>query len=78
MLTALMLLASCTGRQTKTEEGEEFNYFVDQFEDMRVFRYRLPGFESLSYVRKNSFTTSVKLPCAEGISCGTRTLNIIF
>ncbi|HOK26525.1 MAG TPA: dihydrofolate reductase [Bacteroidales bacterium] len=52
MLTALMLLASCTGRQTKTEEGEEFNYFVDQFEDMRVFRYRLPGFESLSLRQK--------------------------
>jgi dipeptidyl-peptidase III len=25
-----------------------FNYFVDQFEDIRVLRYRLPGFESLT------------------------------
>lgn len=47
-----MLLASCTGRQTKTGEEEEFNYFVDQFEDMRIFRYRLPGFESLSLRQK--------------------------
>ncbi|MGB4293894.1 MAG: dihydrofolate reductase [Bacteroidales bacterium] len=52
MLTAFMLLASCTGRQTKTGEEEEFNYFVDQFEDMRIFRYRLPGFESLSLRQK--------------------------
>jgi dipeptidyl-peptidase-3 len=29
-----------------------FNYFVDQFEDMRVLKYKLPGFESLSLQQK--------------------------
>jgi dipeptidyl-peptidase-3 len=29
-----------------------FNYFVDQFEDMRVLKYKLPGFDSLSLQQK--------------------------
>ena len=29
-----------------------FDYFVDQFEDMRVLKYRLPGFESISLQQK--------------------------
>jgi dipeptidyl-peptidase-3 len=33
-------------------DNDEFNYFVDQFEDMRVLRYRLPGFDSLSLQQK--------------------------
>jgi dipeptidyl-peptidase-3 len=32
--------------------NEDFNYFVDQFEDMRVLKYRLPGFESLTLQQK--------------------------
>ena len=31
---------------------EDFKYFVDQFEDMRVLKYRLPGFESISLQQK--------------------------
>ena len=31
---------------------DNFEYFVDQFEDIRVLRYRLPGFESLSLQQK--------------------------
>jgi dipeptidyl-peptidase-3 len=30
------------------ENKEDFKYFVDQFEDMRVLRYRLPDFDSLT------------------------------
>ncbi len=29
-----------------------FEYFVDQFDDMRVLRYKLPAFESLSFEQK--------------------------
>jgi dipeptidyl-peptidase-3 len=32
--------------------SEDFKYFVDQFEDMRVLRYRLPDFESITLRRK--------------------------
>ena len=30
----------------------DFNYFVDQFEDIRVLKYKLPGFESLTLQQK--------------------------
>lgn len=44
-----LLMFSCSGKKAKlTDKTDEFEYFVDQFEDMRVLRYRLPGFESLS------------------------------
>src|ERR1035437_9526374 len=31
---------------------DDFNYFVDQFDDMRVLKYRLPGFEFLTLQQK--------------------------
>ena len=31
---------------------DDFDYFVDQFEDIRVLKYRLPGFESLTLQQK--------------------------
>jgi len=31
---------------------DDFKYFVDQFEDIRVLRYRLPGFDSLTSKQK--------------------------
>lgn len=34
------------------EIHDDFKYFVDQFEDMRVLRYRVPGFESLTLQQK--------------------------
>jgi dipeptidyl-peptidase III len=39
-------------KQPVPEEKDDFNYFVDQFEDMRVLKYKLPGFESLSLQQK--------------------------
>ena len=34
------------------DRNDNFRYFVDQFEDIRVLRYRLPDFSSLSLKRK--------------------------
>ena len=34
------------------DETDTFPYFVDQFEDMRVLKYKLPAFESLSFNQK--------------------------
>lgn len=51
LLTAMV--ASCNNSKKVTEkEGDNFNYFVDQFEDMRVLRYKLPGFETLTLQEK--------------------------
>lgn len=40
--------------QMESLPEDDFNYFVDQFEDLRVLKYKLPGFESLS-LRQKSF-----------------------
>lgn len=48
------ILAGCAGSQTK-EQGQtkgEFNYIVDQFADLQILRYQVPGFESLSLGQK--------------------------
>ena len=39
-------------KQPTTEVKDDFKYFVEQFEDMRVLKYKLPGFESLSLKQK--------------------------
>jgi dipeptidyl-peptidase-3 len=36
----------------ETEKSNHFEYFVDQFEDIRVLRYKLPSFDSLSLPQK--------------------------
>jgi dipeptidyl-peptidase III len=46
-------LISCKNtKQPAAETKDEFRYFVDQFEDMRVLKYKLPGFENLSLKQK--------------------------
>jgi len=44
-----------TGRKPgkkNDDKNDDFRYFVDQFEDIRVLKYRLPDFSSLSLRRK--------------------------
>jgi dipeptidyl-peptidase-3 len=36
----------------EVEEKDDFGYFVEQFDDIRVLRYKLPGFENLSLQQK--------------------------
>ncbi len=46
-------LSACKNSvRTDMERAGDFNYFVDQFEDIRVLRYEVPGFESLSLQQK--------------------------
>jgi dipeptidyl-peptidase III len=51
-LSATLFFSCNNSKKVNPEKGDNFNYFVDQFEDMRVLRYRLPGFESLSLQQK--------------------------
>lgn len=52
-MTAIVM-TGCTGQKAeKTESPQgEFNYVVDQFADVQVLRYQVPGFESLSLQQK--------------------------
>ena len=46
---SVLLMISCKGPQeTGSESDSGFSYFIDQFEDMRVLRYQLPGFDQLT------------------------------
>ncbi len=50
MLTA-GILVSCKTKETK-EETREFKFLVEQFADLKVMRYQVPGFDSLSLQQK--------------------------
>jgi len=45
-----LLSASCS--QTEPKAAEEFKYTVDQFADIKVMRYQVPGWEALSLQQK--------------------------
>jgi len=53
-MTALTMVA-CTSQKTEKEANtpqNEFSYIVDQFADLQILRYQVPGFESLSLQQK--------------------------
>jgi dipeptidyl-peptidase III len=49
-MTAMLLVGCCGNKKQalSTPEIEKFNYTVDQFADMQILRYRVPGIEQLS------------------------------
>ena len=47
---AVTTMMSCT--EQKSEKTDEFNYVVDQFADLQILRYQVPGFEELSLQQK--------------------------
>ena len=49
---AFALLTACSGSKTKTAEADKFDYTVEQFADLQILRYRVPGFENLSLQQK--------------------------
>ena len=52
MVTALSLLTDCGGNPKTTAEAEKIDYTVEQFADLQILRYRVPGFEDLSLKQK--------------------------
>lgn len=41
-----MVMTACTGQQSDTasqNSDKEFNYVVDQFADLEILRYKVPG-----------------------------------
>ncbi len=52
-MTATVLL-SCSGGEKKETAGKEkeFNYSVEQFADLEILRYQVPGFDDLSLKQK--------------------------
>ena len=54
VMTAIGMTACTGGQQTKTVEAvnNDFNYVVDQFADLQILRYQVPGFEELTLRQK--------------------------
>jgi dipeptidyl-peptidase-3 len=52
LLLAVLLLGQCGGQQTETAQQEEFRYFSEQFADLQILRYQVPGFEDLTPKQK--------------------------
>ena len=49
----LCLNTGCKNASTpESEVKDDFKYFIEQFEDIRILRYKLPAFESLSLKQK--------------------------
>lgn len=49
----IISLNACKSNNTAGEvEKDDFGYFVEQFDDIRVLKYKLPGFENLSLQQK--------------------------
>lgn len=51
LLFAVMMLSGC-GEQKEQTRPEEFQYFSEQFADLQIARYRVPGFEELGARQK--------------------------
>ena len=51
MALAILSIAAAASCGEKSREGD-FKYMVDQFADIRVMRYKVPGWENLSLRQK--------------------------
>ena len=49
---AFALLTACSGSKTTTAEADKFDYTVEQFADLQILRYKVPGFEELTLKQK--------------------------
>jgi dipeptidyl-peptidase-3 len=53
LLLLIMSFTSCKrGKEPVAVSTADFNYFVEQFDDIRILKYKLPGFEELSLKQK--------------------------
>ena len=52
-MTAIAMTASAGQKAEKAEQKQDnFNYVVDQFADLQILRYKVPGFEELTLKQK--------------------------
>ena len=52
MALTASLLTACGGTNTTTAEADKMNYTVEQFGDLQILRYQVPGFEELTLKQK--------------------------
>ena len=48
-----LIIFSCNEFQKEPDKAEnDFDYYVEQFADLRILRYQVPGFDSLTLNQK--------------------------
>lgn len=52
MALGMTVLTSCNGNKKDAADAEMFDYSVEQFADLQILRYKVPGFEELSLKEK--------------------------
>ena len=52
LITLIMTLSCTTTNKENTKQTEDFNYILEQFADIRILRYQVPGFDELSLKQK--------------------------
>ena len=51
LLFFIFSLLSCT-KVAENENGNKFSYFSEQFADLKILRYQIPGFDKLTLDQK--------------------------
>ena len=51
-LTATLTLFTACGSDNVKNMSDKFDYTVEQFADLQILRYRVPGFEDLTLQQK--------------------------
>jgi dipeptidyl-peptidase III len=51
-ITGFLMMAGCSDVKKDKEAGNDFNYVLEQFADLRILRYQVPGFDELSLQEK--------------------------
>jgi dipeptidyl-peptidase-3 len=57
---------------------EDFQYLTEQFADLRILRYQVPGFDELEVEKKKLLYYLIRRRCRVATSSTTRTTNTIF
>ena len=56
IMASILLLTSCTNKGTTDKNSEvptdTFKYFIEKFADLKILRYQVPGFDTLSLKQK--------------------------
>ena len=52
LITASSMMSCQLKKQDITQKRDDFKYLVEQFADLKVMRYQVPGFDSLSLNQK--------------------------
>lgn len=47
-VAAVAMLASCGGSKSTISEADKIEYTVEQFADLQILRYDVPGFAKIS------------------------------